>query len=172
MTSVLFTLLFCMAAVPRRGKILPVDKAISEAYELIQLSETGRNLVKLVAKEADGILIYLTLGTTERDRLFDFRGEAVRGVTRAGFQFYGDIMYPRGVTVITNRDLTGSDPLKIVRSLAFELENVRYSFSHPYPAYGSDSPYARLAQKIIIDELGLDENREFTRRHELYTYSY
>jgi hypothetical protein len=118
-------------------------------------TETGRDLIRRVKRSTAGSYIFLSLGTTERDRLVDFYGDTIRGVTRATFAYYDRTRLPKSVTVITNRDLVGTLPRDIIRSIAFELENVEYSFRNPQVDFPGDSPLATVTQRQILEELGM-----------------
>lgn len=146
---------FLMAfTVPRRAAILPVGREVNRAFEMLRSSPTGRDLVGAVERSANGAYIYLTLGETERDELVDEYGRAVRGVTRAVTQWGGGAAMVSNVAVVTNRDLTGGLPDEIVKSLAFELENVRYLYeTRGRVSSGADSPRAASTQRRVIREL-------------------
>ncbi len=148
--------LLCSVIIPEKGKILPVGKQVVEAYELLKKSPSGRRLIKRVEKTTRGSFVYLTLGNTDNDNLFDYYGEEVLAVTRAEFKFYSGMRVPRSVTVIANRDVIGSDPQEVVKSLAFELENVNYSYTKKFlHRFSKDSPLALVTQGKVIEELGL-----------------
>ncbi len=148
--------LLCSVIIPERGKILPVGKQVVEAYRLLKKSPSGRKLIKKVEKTTRGSYVYLTLGDTDNDKLFDYHGEEVLAVTRADFKFYSGMRVPRSVTVIANRDVIGSDPQEVVKSLAFELENVNYSYKKNFHSrFSNDSPLALVTQSKVIEELGL-----------------
>ena len=150
-----FLFLILLISVPREGKILPVDPCMVDAYSILGKTATGRQLIKRVKKSTAGSFIYLSLGTTERDRLTDYYGDTVRGVTRATFGIYNRLVLPKSVTVITNRDLVGTAPRDIIRSIAFELENVDFSFRNPQVEFPGDSPLAEFTQRRIMEELDL-----------------
>jgi hypothetical protein len=100
---------------PPLGRLVPVGKSVVEAYDLLRETPSGRRLVRNVRRSAKGDFIYLTLGETEKDRLFDGCGREVRGVTRAVSLRAGRQYRVRHVTVITNRDVTGRAPEEIVK---------------------------------------------------------
>jgi len=151
-----FIVIFCtLLIVPHGGKILPVDPHMVSAYSMLSKTPTGKQLIKRVKKSTAGSYIFLSLGTTERDRLFDYYGNSVRGVTRATFEYYNRMLVPKSVTVITNRDLVGMAPRDIIRSIAFELENVDYSFRNPQFDFPEDSPRAYYTQQLVMAELDL-----------------
>lgn len=152
-TSLCLFTLFLYLVIPREGKILPIDPHMVSAYEILSQTDTGRDLLKRVKKSTAGSYIYLSLGTTENDRLIDFWGDTVRGVTRSTFEYYDRTRLPKSITVITNRDLVGITPRDIVRSIAFELENVDYSFRNPDVDFPGDSPLATITQRRIMEEL-------------------
>ena len=153
MAGVFFLALIVFMFFPREGKILPIDPHMVTAYDILSKTDTGRDLLKRVKKSTAGSYIYLSLGTTEKDRLTDFWGDTVRGVTRSTFEYYDRTRLPKSVTVITNRDLVGTTPRDIVRSIAFELENVDYSFRNPKVDFPGDSPLAAITQERIMKEL-------------------
>jgi hypothetical protein len=155
MASLFTLLLLLFVAAPKGGKILPVDPYMVHAYSILGKTETGKQLIKRVRKSTAGSYIYLSLGSTEKDRLIDYYGDTVRGVTRATYNYYDRMLFPKSVTVITNRDLVGIAPRDIIRSLAFELENVEYSFKNPPVDFQEDSPRAEYTQKRIMEELDL-----------------
>jgi len=151
-----FCLLFLVIQlIPHGGKILPVDPHMVKAYSLLGKTKTGRQLIKRVKKSTSGSYIYLSLGTTEKDRLVDYYGDTVRGVTRATFEYCNRLTVPKSITVITNRDLVGVAPRDIIRSIAFELENVDYSFRNPQVEFPGDSPRAAATQQMVMAELDL-----------------
>ena len=149
-----FTLI-CAISIPEEGKILPLGRSVIEAYHLLAQSPTGRELIERVEKNTRGSFVYLTMGDTESDQMTDYHGEVVLALTRADFKYFDNMRVPRSVTVITNRDLIGTDPKEVVKSLAFELENVDYSYKNPTGRFGKDSPMARVTQAKVIQELGL-----------------
>ena len=155
MSGGFFLLMILCISIPRQGRILPVDQYTVDAYSILCKTSTGKQLVKRVKKSTAGSYIYLSLGTTDKDRLIDWYGDTVRGVTRATYESYNRQMLPKSVTVITNRDLVGTAPRDIIRSLAFELENVEYSFRNPQIDFPADSPLARYTQRQIMKELDL-----------------
>jgi hypothetical protein len=137
-------------------KILPVGSEVTKAYDLLLRCPTGRDLSRRVRRVIPGGLVFLALGDRERDELYDRNGRPVRGVTRVVYCTSGRLVLPKSLTVITNRDVTDSDPREIVKSLAFELENILYSFANPYAdSYGADSPEALLTQQRVMEELRL-----------------
>lgn len=149
-----FTLI-CAISIPEGGKILPLGRSVVEAYHLLSKSPSGRELIKRVEKNTRGSFVYLTMGETERDELTDYNGEVVLALTRADFRYYDNMRIPRSITVITNKDLIGTDPREVVKSLAFELENVDYAYKNAEGRFGKDSPMARITQAKVILELGL-----------------
>lgn len=148
--------LICAVSIPEEGKILPIGRNVIKAYHLLKESPTGRELIKLVEKNSSGSFIYLTLGETEKDNLFDYDGEEVLACTRAEFDYYGNKCLPHSVTVIANRDMIGTDPREVVKSLAFELENVNYAYQQPFNECGKDSPLAAMTRAQVVEELGLE----------------
>jgi hypothetical protein len=150
-----FELLVFVAGVatPPLGRLVPVGKGVSEALQMLSDTPSGRRLIRDVRRRAGGDYIYLTLGETEKDRLFDCYGREVRGVTRAVSLQSGRRFRVRHVTVITNRDVTGGHPTEILKSLAFELENVLQVYRHPWTASGRDSPMAAATQERVLQEL-------------------
>jgi hypothetical protein len=148
-------LLMSSILIPEHGKILPVGKNVVEAYQLLKKSPTGMHLVKRVKKISSGSFIYLTLGEPEKDDLFDYSGIEVRALTRAVFHYLGRNRIPNSITVIANKRILGSDPKEVVRSLAFELENVYYAYEERCHECGKDSPFASLTREMVTDELGL-----------------
>jgi hypothetical protein len=149
-------ILILSITIPPKGRIVPVGKEMQQAYSLLKSTETGRELIKNVKKSTRGNLIYMILGTTDVNDLTDPSGNKVRGVTRAYFKNAMDNNYiPQGIIVYTNRDITESLPTEIVKSMAFELENVIYSMKHPGIESGKDSPYASVTQNEVCNELGL-----------------
>lgn len=155
MTSGFILLFITLIITPRGGKILPVDPHMVHAYSLLSKTPTGKQLIKRVKKSTAGSYIYLSLGSTEKDRLFDYYGNSVRGVTRATFEYCNRMLVPKSVTVITNSDLIGLAPRDIIRSIAFELENVDYSFRKPQFDFPEDSPRAAYTQQLVLAELDL-----------------
>jgi len=139
---------------PPRGRIVPVGPNVVEAYRMLVSTPSGRALVSEVCKATEGDIIYVTLGATERDRLSDHTGRPARGVTRATTRWNGRRFWAHTATVIVNEDCTGGKPGEIVKSLAFELENVLHVYRHPAADGGIDSPDARLTQARILQELG------------------
>lgn len=157
--SILFTgqfLLVMMAfSTQRQGVILPVGKDVVSAYKLLQTTQTGQRLIKDVKKVTRGSIVFLTLGDTEKDNLFDEYGRTVRGLTRTEFAVSGISCGIRRVTVIANKDILGEEPSEIVKSLAFELENVYQIFALSCACPLQDSPMAALTQARIINELSI-----------------
>jgi hypothetical protein len=147
--------LICAAIVPKEGKILPIDENSVEAYTLLKRSPTGRELIKRVKRTTGGNFVFLMLGNTDRDELFDYSGEVVKALTRTEFRYFGNMYVPRNMTIITNRDVIGVDPEEMVKSLAFELENVLHAHRNPYNTFGEDSPLASVTRERVIRELGL-----------------
>ncbi len=141
-------------SVQSRGSVLPVDKDVMRAFSILQSTNTGRKLVKKVRNSTRGSYIYLTIGDTERDNLMDEAGEKVRGLTRVDFRMTQSSCSVRRVTVITNRDMVGRDVYEIVKSLAFELENVCQVFNLNCACPWRDSPDAPLTQARVLEELG------------------
>lgn len=152
-----FLVIFTLSVIiPPKGRIVPVGKEMQQAFLLLKSTETGRELIQNVKKSTRGNLIYMILGTTDANNLTDLGGNKVRGVTRAYFKNAMDNNYiPQGIIVYTNKDITESLPTEIVKSMAFELENVIYSMKHPGIESGKDSPYAPITQKEVCNELGL-----------------
>ncbi len=140
---------------PARGRLVPVGPSVTEAYRMLVSSPSGRRLVRDVCRASRGDIIYLTLGDTERDRLSDYTGWPARGVTRAITLWDGRRFRVRTVTVIVNKDYTWINPGEILKSLAFELENVLHLYRNPAAEGGIDSPHARLTQAKILGELGI-----------------
>ena len=154
-SAALLLFMILVICAPREGKILPVDPYMVSAYSILGKTKSGRDLIRRVKKSTAGSYIYLSLGCTERDRLTDYYGDTVRGVTRATYAFYDRLLLPKSVTVITNRDLVGTAPRDIIRSIAFELENVDFSFRNPQFEFPADSPLARITQRRVLEELDL-----------------
>jgi hypothetical protein len=142
-------------SVQTRGSVLPVDRDVIRAFSILQSTSTGRRLVEKVRNSTRGSYIYLTIGNTEKDNLMDECGEKVRGLTRVDFRMTQSSCSVRRVTVITNRDLVGSDVYEIVKSLAFELENVCQVFNLNCACPWRDSPDAPLTQARVLEELGI-----------------
>ncbi|HEX2955265.1 MAG TPA: hypothetical protein VHO70_00435, partial [Chitinispirillaceae bacterium] len=88
------------------------------------------------------------------DNLLDECGEKVRGLTRVDFRMTQRTCSVSRVTVITNRDMVGCDVYEIVKSLAFELENVCQVFDLSCACPWRDSPEAPLTQARVLEELG------------------
>ncbi|MBN1757440.1 MAG: hypothetical protein JW863_03930 [Chitinispirillaceae bacterium] len=153
--GVFICFLILPAAVPHQGKILPVDPYMVTAYSMLNSTSTGRQLIKRVKKSTAGSYIYLSLGSTDKDRLTDWSGDTVRGVTRATYEQIDRLLLPKSVTVITNKDLVGTAPRDIIRSIAYELENVDFSFRNPQFDFPADSPLAEHTQRRILEELNL-----------------
>ncbi len=151
--SAVLAFLLLMAAIPRNGELLPTDPYVVDALSLLNTTEAGKDLIKRVKRSSRGSFIYLSLGTTARDRLIDSRGDTVRGVTRVTYELNDRLILTKSVAVITNRDLVGTAPRDIIRSLAYELENVEYSFRNPQLDFPKDSPIARETQEKIMEEL-------------------
>lgn len=147
--------LICAVIVPKHGKILPIDKSVIEAYSLLKKSPTGRKLINRVKKTTSGNFTYIMMGKTDRDELFDYSGDVVRALTRSEFRYYGNKCSPKNMTIIANRDIIGINPEEVVKSLAFELENVLYAYQNPYNTFGKDSPLAKITRERVIRELGL-----------------
>jgi hypothetical protein len=140
---------------PQRGTIIPIGTEMKQAYTMLQSSQTGRALINKAELSSKGNYIYMVLGTTDTNNLFDPSGRKVRGVTRAFFHVAQNNFIPQSIVVYTNRDITFGEPSEIVKSMAFELENVIYSMKYPNVVPGLDSPYAQLTQKRVCDELDL-----------------
>ena len=153
--GILIALFILPAAVPHQGKILPVDPYMVTAYSMLSSTKSGRQLIGRVKRSTAGSYIYLSLGSTERDRLTDYYGDTVRGVTRATYEYIDRLLLPKSVTVITNRDLVGTAPRDIIRSIAFELENVDYAFRNPQFDFPGDSPFAERTQQQVLEELDM-----------------
>jgi len=149
-------LLLLASIVQSRGVILPVGKEVISAYKLLQSTPSGKALIRDVRSVTRGKVIYLTLGNAERDELFDETGRQVRGLTRSNFCISGISCKVSRVTIITNKDVVGCDPQEIVKSLAFELENVHQIFALSCACPWQDSPRAPLTQARVIRELGID----------------
>lgn len=141
-------------SIQSRGSVLPVDRDVIRAFTILQSTTTGRKLVQKVRSMTRGSYIYLTIGDTERDNLMDESGEKVRGLTRVDFRMTQSSCSVRRVTVITNRDMVGRDVYEIVKSLAFELENVCQVFDLNCACPWRDSPDAPLTQARVLEELG------------------
>jgi hypothetical protein len=148
-------IVLCAIATRSQGVIKPVGKEVVEAYELLKQTPTGRKLIRNVAKVSRGNVIYLTLGETGRDRLYDDRGRMVKGLTRVNFQMSGTSCRVGRTIVIANNDVVRSDAKEIVKSLAFELENVYQVYDRSCACPLKDSPLAYSTQARIIEELGL-----------------
>ncbi len=155
MSSLLLILLSVSVSIQAKGSILPVDKDVVRAFKMLESTTSGRKLIKKVRNVTRGSYIYLTIGNTERDNLMDECGEKVRGLTRVDFRMSGRSCSVGRVTVITNRDLVGGDVYEIVKSLAFELENVYQVFDLSCTCPWMDSPQAPLTQARVIEELGI-----------------
>ena len=153
--SAVLAFLILVVAIPREGALLPADPYIVNALSVLSTTETGKDLISRVKRSSAGSFIYLSLGTTATDHLIDLHGDTVRGVTRVTYSMSDRSILPRRVAVITNRDLVGTAPRDIIRSLAYELENVEYSFRNPQFDFPSDSPLARQTQMKIMEELNL-----------------
>lgn len=149
-------LLILAFTVQSRGVILPVGKEVVTAYKMLQSTPSGRRLINEVRNVTKGRVIYLTLGNSEYDELFDENGRQVRGLTRSNFHVSGTSCNIHRITVIANKDIVGENPQEIVKSLAFELENVHQIFSLSCACPWQDSPRAPLTQARVIRELGLD----------------
>jgi hypothetical protein len=149
-------LLISISTIHTKGSILPVDRDVVRAFEILKSTNTGRVLIERVRDVTNGSFIYLTIGNTDGDRLFDECGKKVRGLTRVDFRTTGRFCKIDRVTVITNRDLVGTDIHEIVKSLAFELENVYQAFNLSCVCPGTDSPLAPLTQARVIEELGIN----------------
>jgi hypothetical protein len=154
-TVAVLAFLMLMAVFPHGGKLLPTDPYVIDALSLLNTTEAGKDLIKRVKKSSRGSFIYLSLGSTARDHLIDHHGDTVRGVTRVTYDISDRLVLSKSIAVITNRDLVGTAPRDIIRSLAYELENVEYSFRNPQLDFPGDSPIARQTQKKIMEELKL-----------------
>lgn len=150
-----FILIVLAFTTQRQGVILPIGKDVVSAYNLLQSTPTGKRLIKDVKSVTRGRVIFLTLGETERDDLFDECGKTVRGLTRTDFAVSGISCGIRRVTVIANRDVLGERPSEIVKSLAFELENVYQIFALSCACPLKDSPRAAITQARVINEIGV-----------------
>jgi hypothetical protein len=149
-------LLLMAFTIPRKAVVLPVGPEVALAFELLRNSPTGNELVRRIERSANGVYIYLSLGETERDELVDEWGRPVRGVTRAVTRVHRGTVTVSNVTIVTNRDLTAARPGEIVKSLAFELENIRYLYATGgHVLSGIDSPYAAAMQSQVVRELNL-----------------
>lgn len=147
-------LIFAVGVVtPPLGRLVPVGRGVVQALALLDETPSGRRLIRDVRRASRGDFIYLTLGETSKDRLYDGAGREVRGVTRAVSLHDGRRYAVRHVTVITNRDITGAIPQEIVKSLAFELENVVQIYRKPWAMSGMDSPMAPITQRRVLNEL-------------------
>lgn len=155
-SSLLLILLTASLSIQTKGSILPVDKDVVHAFKMLRSTTSGRKLIEKVRNVTRGSYIYLTIGNTERDNLMDESGEKVRGLTRVDFRMSGRSCSVGRVTVITNRDLVGGDIYEIVKSLAFELENVYQVFDLSCACPWIDSPQAALTQARVIEELGIN----------------
>ncbi len=147
--------LICAFMIPKQGKILPIDEDAIEAYSLLKKSPTGRKLIKRVKRTTRGNFTFLMLGKTDRDELFDYSGEVVKALTRSEFKYYGNMCIPSNMTIIANKDVIGINPKAVVKSLAFELENVLYAYRNPHNTFGRDSPLAEITREKVTQELGL-----------------
>lgn len=156
MSSLLLILLTVSLSIQTKGSILPVDKDVVHAFKMLKSTTSGRKLIEKVRNVTRGSYIYLTIGNTEKDKLMDECGEKVRGLTRVDFRMSGRSCSVGRVTVITNRDLVGGDVYEIVKSLAFELENVYQVFDLSCACPWVDSPQAALTQARVIEELGIN----------------
>jgi len=150
-----FAICVLSMVMPQRGTIIPIGTEMKQAYTMLQSSRTGRALINKAELSSKGNYIYMVLGTTDTNNLFDPSGRKVRGVTRAFFHVAQNSFIPQSIVVYTNRDITFGEPSEIVKSMAFELENVIYSMKYPNVVPGLDSPYAQLTQKLVCDELDL-----------------
>lgn len=142
-------------SIQTKGSILPVDKDVVHAFKMLKSTSSGRKLIEKVRNITKGSLIFLTIGNTEKDNLMDECGEKVRGLTRVDFRMSGHTCSVGRVTVITNRDMVGSDVYEIVKSIAFELENVYQVFNLSCACPWIDSPQAPQTQARVIEELGI-----------------
>ena len=146
----------CMI-VPARGRLIPMDQEMRTALELLRSTPTGRVIISKAGKSTRGLPIFLTLGTTEKNDLFDERGEAVVGDTRAYFKNIANCCLPNGVFIYSNKDVTCSRPHLIALNLAFELENVIYAMKNPGAESAEDSPAAWQTLEKVAGELRLTE---------------
>jgi hypothetical protein len=151
--SVVIVFLTLLMAFPPQGELLPTDPYVVNALTLLNTTKAGKELIRRVKRSSPGSFIYLSLGTTAKDHLINHQGDTVRGVTRVTYEISDRLILPKRVAVITNRDLVGTVPRDIIRSLAYELENVEYSFRNPQLDFPSDSPIARQTQEKIMEEL-------------------
>jgi len=149
-------LLAWVVLTPSPGRLIPVGQSVVGAYRLLESTPSGARLVSDVRRASRGDVIYLTAGRTEEDRLSDGWGYPARGVTRARTIWDGRRFHVRTVTVIVNDDVTWGDMTEIVRSLAFELENVLQVYRNPGAERGIDSPAAAMTQMRVAHELGMD----------------
>ncbi len=153
--SVEVIVVIAMLLAPVRGVILPVGENVCKAYDLLESTNTGKELIRRVKKLSGGSYIYLTLGETEREKLMDYSGKEVRGLTRV-ITGYGAVdKHIFHTSVITNRDITGDDPVEILKNIAFELENVAYIYNNPYANPPDDSPQSYRTQSAVLKELNI-----------------
>lgn len=148
-----FLLILLAIVTQGRGVILPIGREVVTAYSMLQSTPTGKQLIKDVRSVTRGRIVFLTLGSTERDNLMDECGKTVRGLTRTDFHVSGVSCGIRRVTVIANKDIVGMNPEEIVKSLAFELENVYQVFAMSCACPLEDSPRASITQARIVREL-------------------
>lgn len=148
-TIFIFTIVFS----PVNGVILPVGEEVCEAYDMLSSTEVGKDLIKRVKKASRGNYIYITLGDTENQNLIDYSGREVRGLTRV-IRGYGAVNHHIfNTAVITNRDVTGNDPIEILKNISFELENIVHIYNNPYVEPPKDSPQSHLTQAAVLSEL-------------------
>jgi hypothetical protein len=151
---IVFLVLVCLIF-PPKGRIVPIGKEMGQAFELLQSSKTGQKLIHQAKRATRGHTIYLILGSTNENNLMDYGGKKVRGVTRTYFHAYTNVYIPNGIFIYTNKDVTSVDKNEIVKSIAFEMENVIYSMKSPAIDPTRDSPKASDTQKLVCMELGL-----------------
>lgn len=145
-----------MLFIPERGVILPIGENVCKAYDMLESTNSGKELINRVRKVSKGGYIYLFLGETEREKLMDYTGKEVRGLTRV-ITGYGDVdKHIFNTSVITNKDVTGEDPVEILKNIAFELENVAFIYQNPYACPPDDSPESFATQRAVLRELRLD----------------
>lgn len=148
-----FIIILAMILTPVQSVILPIGEDVCKAYSLLESTKSGKDLIQRVKNSSRGNYIFLTLGETEREKLKDYSGKKVRGLTRVTTSF-GDINFRKvNVSVITNRDVTGDNPLEIVKNMAFELENVVYIYQNPGAEPPKDGPQCHATQKAVMEEL-------------------
>lgn len=153
--SVELIIVFAMLLAPVKGVILPVGENVCKAYSLLESTNSGQELIERVRRLSKGSYVYLTLGETEREKLKDYSGKEVRGLTRV-ITGYSDLKnHIFNTSVITNKDVTGEDPIEILKNIAFELENVAYIYENPYANPPDDSPKSYATQRAVLEELNI-----------------